>query len=355
MKKLSSLGFGLISLVLLSNVTVRADGYVGFANIAGGPSGSVNAPVTNLLTAARVKNTDGVVAGLYFAVDGETNEALYTYVPSFAVFQSGAQAGYFFNGARTVPGTEGQTYVMVQVRAWETNYGATYEAAVAAPSMNGRKSLVGKSNLVRARLTFPPSPPSNLVGLQGFTVDLVGGGPFLSINDITVAEGSNGVVNAVFTVTMGGPQSQAVTVDFTTQDGTALAGQDYTATNGTLTYAAGVTIQNIIVPLTPDGPAEPEESFSIVLGNPVNGSINKGTGTCLITEARIDQIRLDTVITFHTVPGRRYAVEVTTDMQTWTAVTGAENITATSDTTSVSDKGVGCSGTRIYRTQLLFP
>ena len=199
-----------------------------------------------------------------------------------------------------------------------------------------------------------PSVPPNLVGLRGFTVDLVGGGPYLSINDITVAEGSNGVVNAVFTVSLAGPQAATVTVDYATQDGTALAGQDYVSATGTVTFAPGETMHTITVAVTADAAQEPDENFSVVLSNPVNGSLNKGTGTCLITEARITEIRLDTVITFHTVVGRHYALEVTTDFQTWTDVVGAENITATSDTTTVSDKGVGYSG-RYYRTRLIMP
>ena len=52
------------------------------------------------------------------------------------------------------------------------------------------------------------------------------------INDILVAEGSNGTVQATFTVSLLPPSSSAASVDFTTVDGSATAGSDYVATNG---------------------------------------------------------------------------------------------------------------------------
>lgn len=352
MKRFFALLFGLLPLVLLPSAAEAAydEGVVSFTSAAA----NVNAPVTNALTGLRVAAADGLVAGLYYAADGQTNEALYSYVSS-AGFASGPNAGYFVGGARALPGTTPRIYAMVQVRAWETNYGTTYEAAVAAPAQNGRKAIVGKSNPVRVLLGGGAHPPAPLVGLQGFSVDIVGGGPLISINDIIVAEGSNGVVSAVFTVRLAGPQSQTITVDYTTQNGSALAGQDYVATNGTVTFAAGETTHAITVAVTADAPPEGDEEFSIVLSNPTNASLSKNLGVCVITEARIDGISVDTAVTFHTAPGRHYAVEVSTDMTTWTAVSGAADVIAIADTTTVYDKGSGCSGGRYYRTRLLLP
>jgi hypothetical protein len=180
-----------------------------------------------------------------------------------------------------------------------------------------------------------------------------GGG--LSIGDITVAEGSNGVVSAVFTVSLTNPREQTVTVNFATQDGSAVAGEDYVAANGTLTFASGETSHTITVTVMADTPPEPDEQFSVVLSNPVNSAIRRGTGTCLITEASISEIRIDTAIVFHTVAGRHYAVERSSDLVTWTTVQGAEDVIGVGGAMTVHDKGVGCSGVRYYRTQLLPP
>ena len=60
--------------------------------------------------------------------------------------------------------------------------------------------------------------------------------PVLSVGEASAAE-SDGAV--VFEVTLSTAGSADATVDYATSDGTAAAGSDYTATGGTLTFAAG--------------------------------------------------------------------------------------------------------------------
>jgi hypothetical protein len=57
----------------------------------------------------------------------------------------------------------------------------------------------------------------------------------------------------------------SATVDYTTLDGTALAGLDYIATNGTLSYAAGETNKSITVALIDDVLRENTELFTLRL------------------------------------------------------------------------------------------
>ena len=99
--------------------------------------------------------------------------------------------------------------------------------------------------------------------------------PGLSIADApTVAEGGD----AVFPVTLSPASSQVVTVAYTTQDGTAVADSDYTATSGTLRFEPGETIQNIQVATLRDAIAEPSESFTVELSDPVGTAITNSTG-----------------------------------------------------------------------------
>ena len=64
--------------------------------------------------------------------------------------------------------------------------------------------------------------------------------PTVSINDLTIAEGSSGTVMASFTATLSAASSQIVTVQYATTDGTATAPDDYTAlTLSTLTFNPG--------------------------------------------------------------------------------------------------------------------
>jgi len=62
--------------------------------------------------------------------------------------------------------------------------------------------------------------------------------PALSINNVTVNDGTAGAT-AAFTVTLSQAAATAVTVGYTTADGTAIAGTDYTATSGTLRCSPG--------------------------------------------------------------------------------------------------------------------
>ena len=67
-------------------------------------------------------------------------------------------------------------------------------------------------------------------------------------------------------------RTSGVTVEFATSNGSALAGSDYTATSGTLTFAADETSKVIQVPLFDDGVAEPAETFLVTLTNPGGGA-----------------------------------------------------------------------------------
>src|SRR5262245_62038450 len=72
-------------------------------------------------------------------------------------------------------------------------------------------------------------------------------GPTVSINSTAVMEGDSGVTDAVFALTLSAPSPVPVIVDYKTADKSAVAGSDYVATTGTVTFAPGVTAQTITV------------------------------------------------------------------------------------------------------------
>jgi len=78
----------------------------------------------------------------------------------------------------------------------------------------------------------------------------------------------------------------AVSVDYATADGTASNGLKYTATNGTLTFAAGETDKTLVVPILNEGLVEGTESFQVILSNPTGGAVlgSLSTATVLITD-----------------------------------------------------------------------
>ena len=77
--------------------------------------------------------------------------------------------------------------------------------------------------------------------------------------------------------------SGTVTVAYTTADGTAVAGQDYTAQSGVLTLNDGETIASITVPIIDDGSDEDLEEFSVVLSNPTGGAVLSSTLETTVT------------------------------------------------------------------------
>src|SRR5207244_3355751 len=74
------------------------------------------------------------------------------------------------------------------------------------------------------------------------------------------------------------------TVAYSTADGTALAGTDYTATSGTLTFAPGETIKTIVIQTVDDTAIEVSETFTVNLSNPTGGVISAGQGTGTILD-----------------------------------------------------------------------
>ncbi|SIN77733.1 Right handed beta helix region [Singulisphaera sp. GP187] len=108
--------------------------------------------------------------------------------------------------------------------------------------------------------------------------------PWLSIGDVSVVAGESGATNAVFQVTLDPPNhDQIVTVQYGTSDGTAKAGSDYQATQGTLTFAPGETSKSITVPINTGTAVEPVESFSVDLKTPENAVVRDGQGIGTIT------------------------------------------------------------------------
>ena len=80
----------------------------------------------------------------------------------------------------------------------------------------------------------------------------------LSVSDVTLVEGHAGTQYAEVRVSLDAPTNKTVTVNFGTADGTALAGSDYQAASGKLTFAPGETSKTILVPVTRRPPGRVE-------------------------------------------------------------------------------------------------
>src|ERR1044071_887389 len=112
-------------------------------------------------------------------------------------------------------------------------------------------------------------------------------GPTISINDVTVVEGNAGTVNANFTVTLSAPSVESVHVKYVTLAGTATSNVDYqrvTSSFTNLTIPAGATSATATVKGIGDSQIEPDETFSVILSDPISGTIADGQGVCTILD-----------------------------------------------------------------------
>ncbi len=106
--------------------------------------------------------------------------------------------------------------------------------------------------------------------------------PSISIADVTVDE-SDPVATLVLTLT--GLSEQDVTVALNTSDGTAVAGNDYTATSTTVAWPAGTAgSQSADVPIIDDSDDDDTESFVVDLSSPSNATIGDDQATVTIED-----------------------------------------------------------------------
>ena len=103
--------------------------------------------------------------------------------------------------------------------------------------------------------------------------------PTLAIGDASITEGDSGTAQLSFTVTLSQAATGPVTVNYSTANGTATAGSDYTARSGTLTFAAGETTKTVTVPITGDTAVEANETFTISLAGASGATIADGSAT----------------------------------------------------------------------------
>jgi hypothetical protein len=114
----------------------------------------------------------------------------------------------------------------------------------------------------------PPSPPPPPA-------------PTLAVGNVQRNEG-NAAGTATFTVSLSAASASTVTVNYGTQNGSALSGSDYTATSGTLTFTPGQTTRTVNVAILGDTTVEPDETFNLLLSNASGATIADGTGTATL-------------------------------------------------------------------------
>ncbi|MBE9106796.1 PQQ-dependent sugar dehydrogenase, partial [Nostoc cf. edaphicum LEGE 07299] len=99
-----------------------------------------------------------------------------------------------------------------------------------------------------------------------------------------------------------GNASEAASVSYTTQDGTAKAGSDYQAVSGNLSFVAGQTSNTIVIPILNDNVQESNETFTLNFSNPVGVQLTNQQTSISLIDNDSGNFALDTVVSGLTQP-----------------------------------------------------
>lgn len=86
---------------------------------------------------------------------------------------------------------------------------------------------------------------------------------------------------ATITITRNGEINKQSTIDYETMNGTALAGSEYTAAKGTLTFSSGETQKTFTIPITNNSSIEGMKTVNLSLKNPTGAGLGTLTSSQL--------------------------------------------------------------------------
>jgi beta-glucanase (GH16 family) len=105
--------------------------------------------------------------------------------------------------------------------------------------------------------------------------------PQISASSLSQVEGDANN-SMTFAVKLSAASKKVITVDFSTKDLGAKAGEDYVAQSGTLSFAAGETEKSLVIEILADTLREYDDRFEITLFNPKNAQLTAPiTGTII--------------------------------------------------------------------------
>jgi hypothetical protein len=144
-------------------------------------------------------------------------------------------------------------------------------------------SCHGLNSHDQANGTEPTNPPEALRDLLRFWKASL----FVAaaLEDVSVVEGGVGSGGtATFHVSLSLPTADTVTVAYATANGSAVAGTDYQAVSGTLTFPPFVQSRTVNVPVIGDGSDEGNKTFALDLAAPAHAVITDGHGVATILD-----------------------------------------------------------------------
>ncbi len=244
-----------------SAIYASADGSVD-TTANSGPSTSFGSPVSNLInglpvmtvTSTAVSETDGTSEYVDFTLTLSEAAINDVYLDYQTITRTAEEDWDIYNDKQTsrLVIAAGQTTGTISVRVYGENTVETDEFFELEITNVQNARLAG--DVDRARFT-------------GVIQDDDGGGNKLALNvsNVDLVEGDSGSQNAVFEIELSQASGSDITLNYTTADGSALAGEDYTTTSGSVTFTSGQTKKTVSVPVSGDMTLEDTEYFNLVV------------------------------------------------------------------------------------------
>jgi probable HAF family extracellular repeat protein len=229
-------------------------------------------------------NDSGVVTGRSYTSGGYLHAFRWTAASGMtdlgslgtATYTTASSAGAGINSAGTVVGYSERSYA-IDFHAFVDNGSGMKDLNALTPAdlhLSRARAINDAGQIVCDGVLLTPIPV---------------GSPKVSISDVSITEGVPGSFTATFTVTLSQASAQTVKVPYATGSNTALAGVDFTAVSGVLTFAPGQKTLTVGVPIIGDALPEPNETFYLNLGTPTNAALarTQGRATILDDEPRL--------------------------------------------------------------------
>ncbi len=156
----------------------------------------------------------------------------------------------------------------------------------AMPTINVNQVNADGDFTVTASMNFDATSFPRISDMASTVFVLVANPAIVQFSAVTAIV-SESARTATVTITRTGDTSQFVTVNYSTANGTAVAGNDYATTSGTLTFAANETSKTFTVPVFTDRVNEPDETFIINLSAPTNAALANRQLQVTITNTQV--------------------------------------------------------------------
>jgi hypothetical protein len=197
------------------------------------------------------------------------------------------------NNPIDIPVTIDVTYTDVSATGGNVDYDGTADATTFPANSTASRTVtvaITNDNVVELNETFMAAlSTATPLGTRNVTANDAGTGTILNDDSATVSiaggavlEGNSGTANLPFTITLSNPVDIAVTVQFSTADGTAAAPVDYAAQTGVVvTIPANSTTVTHNVVVNGDTNVEPDESVlgSLAVLNASGRNVSFGTAS----------------------------------------------------------------------------